>query len=51
MSLFKANYEYALRTLLLVIQFAYNAIPQKKIKMSLFKANYGYALRILLSLK
>ena len=34
-----------------VTQFAYNATPQKGIKMSLFKTNYGYAFRTLLSPK
>ena len=34
--------------LLLVIQFVYNATPQKGLGMSLFKANYGYKLKILL---
>ena len=34
-----------------VAQFAYNATPQKGIKMLLFKINYGYAPRTLLSLK
>ncbi len=37
--------------LLPVIQFVYNAIPQKGLKMSPFKANYGYALRISLILR
>jgi len=37
--------------LLPVTQFAYNATPQKRIKMLLFKANYGYAPRTLLSPK
>jgi len=37
--------------LLPVTQFAYNATPQKEIKMSLFEANYRYAPRTLLSLK
>jgi len=37
--------------LLPIAQFAYNATPQKGIKISLFKANYGYALRTSLSLK
>jgi len=34
-----------------VAQFAYNATPQKGIKISPFKTNYGYALRTLLLLK
>jgi len=37
--------------LLPIAQFAYNATPQKGIKMLLFKVNYGYALRTLLLLK
>jgi len=37
--------------LLPVAQFAYNATPQKGIKMSLFETNYGYVLRTLLSPK
>ena len=37
--------------LLPVTQFAYNATPQKGIKMSPFETNYGYAFRILLSPK
>jgi len=35
--------------LLPVAQFAYNATPQKGIRMSLFKTNYRYTLRTLLS--
>ena len=37
--------------LLPIAQFAYNAIPQKEIKMSLFKANYKYNLITSLILK
>ena len=32
-----------------VIQFAYNAIPQKELGTSPFKINYGYKLRTLLT--
>jgi hypothetical protein len=35
--------------LLLIIQFVYNATPQKGIGMLPFKANYGYKLKISLS--
>jgi len=37
--------------LLPVAQFAYNATPQKEIKILSFKTNYGYTLRTLLSPK
>ena len=37
--------------LLLVIQFAYNAILQEELGILLFKTNYGYKLKILLILK
>ena len=37
--------------LLPITQFAYNATPQKGIKMLLFKANYGYTFRTSLSLR
>jgi hypothetical protein len=32
-----------------IIQFIYNATPQKGMGISPFKANYGYKLKILLS--
>ena len=35
--------------LLPVIQFIYNATPQKGLGMSLFKTNYSYKLKILLT--
>ena len=37
--------------LLLVIQFIYNATPQKGLGMLLFKANYSYKLKILFTLQ
>ena len=37
--------------LLLVTQFAYNAILQEGLGTSLFKINYGYKLKILLTLR
>ena len=37
--------------LLLIIQFIYNAIPQKGLGMSLFKTNYSYKLKTLLILR
>ena len=37
--------------LLLITQFIYNVIPQKKLKILLFRANYGYKLKILLLLR
>ena len=37
--------------LLPIIQFIYNAIPQKGLRILLFKTNYSYKLKILLMLK
>ena len=37
--------------LLLVIQFAYNATPQKELKTLLFKVNYSYKPKTLLTLR